>query len=292
MQGWTDAEGPSDPLREELARFFTPRRVPATARDRALRDRGRSVTLGEGLIATVWGDGPAVLMAHGWESRGTHWGSFIDPLTEAGFRVIATDGPAHGDSPGARTHILECGLALAAVGRDLGGLAGVVGHSWGAAAAVIAASRGLQAERVVLLGGPATLRGVVSRWCRRREITGVEESRFHSIVEEIVGVPLDSLDITRLAPRLAQPALIVHDRGDEEIPVEEGMAVAATWPTSKLLLTERYGHRRLLLAKEVIAEVVDFLGGDPVGTEGRAGRPEQTANDAASRAAAARERDS
>ncbi|QEH37630.1 esterase [Aquisphaera giovannonii] len=270
MQGSTDGPGRSDPaLGDELARFFTPRPVPATARDRALKDRGRSMAVGDGLAATAWGQGPTVLMAHGWESRGTHWGSFVEPLTDAGFRVVAVDAPAHGDSPGETTHVLEYGLALAAIGRDLGGLAGVVGHSWGAAAAAIAASRGLDAERFVLLGGPATLRGVVVRWCERRGIAGADALRFQEAVEGRVGQPLDGFDLTRLAPGFSHPALIVHDRGDEEMPVEEAVAVAEAWPGSRLLLTQRYGHRRILLAKDVIARVVAFLGGRD-GDEGQA----------------------
>jgi hypothetical protein len=52
---------------------------------------------------------------------------------------------------------------------------------------------------------------------------------------------------------------VVHDRVDDIIPVDDGLAVAAAWPEAKLLLTERYGHRRILIAKEVVQEVVEFL---------------------------------
>jgi hypothetical protein len=42
--------------------------------------------------------------------------------------------------------------------------------------------------------------------------------------------------------------------------VEDGLSVAAAWPGAKALITERYGHRRILIAGEVVRETVEFLG--------------------------------
>ena len=46
-----------------------------------------------------WGRGArTILLVHGWESRGTALRSFVPGLVQAGFRVVAFDGPAHGNS--------------------------------------------------------------------------------------------------------------------------------------------------------------------------------------------------
>jgi pimeloyl-ACP methyl ester carboxylesterase len=79
------------------------------------------------------------------------------------------------------------------------------------------------------------------------------------MVEQEVGEPIDTLDVVQMAAELKHPVLVVHDRGDEDIPVEDGLAVASAWPGAKLLITERYGHRRIVIAKEVVGEVVAFL---------------------------------
>ncbi len=76
-----------------------------------------------------------------------------------------------------------------------------------------------------------------------------------------MGQPIDALDIVQIAARLTQPVLVVHDRSDESIPVEDGLAVASAWPGAKMLITERYGHGRILIAKEVVREVVTFVSG-------------------------------
>src|SRR5213082_3427517 len=80
--------------------FARPRRHRRPDRERALIARGAPLPLPQGLSATQWGAGPAVLLVHGWEGRGAQLGALVDPLVEAGYRVIALDGPAHGDSAG------------------------------------------------------------------------------------------------------------------------------------------------------------------------------------------------
>jgi len=128
--------------------LITPQRVPLTPRDEALLRRGATLGLDRGLAATSWGEGPTVLLVHGWNSRGTHWGAYVDALTEAGFRAVAVDAPGHGDSPGDHCHALEYGLRLIEVGRQVGPLAGIVAHSFGAGATAIALGRGLRADRI------------------------------------------------------------------------------------------------------------------------------------------------
>ena len=248
-----------DDLRRSVDRFLTPRALTATPRDRELLETGTSLRLNCGLAATAWGSGPTVLLAHGWESRRTHWGAFVPALVGSGFRAVAVDAPAHGDSPGVRANVLEYGMMLVEVGRQIGTPAGLVGHSFGAGAAVIALDRGISADRVVLISGPASLAGVIERWARHHRMAEARIPEFVSLVAEEVGVPVEDFDLTLLAAGASRPALVVHDRSDDEIPLEDGLAVAAAWPGAGLLVTERYGHRRIMIAKEVVREVVGFL---------------------------------
>lgn len=56
------------------------------------------------------------------------------------------------------------------------------------------------------------------------------------------------LNVTHIAAEISCPALVVHDRGDDDVPVDDGIALAAAWPGARLLITERYGHPRAGLA--------------------------------------------
>lgn len=257
-----DATGTESRLSEAVDRFLTPRSWPTTQRDADMIAEGRGLSLACGLAATEWGDGPPVLLAHGWESRRTHWSGFIPAIVGAGFRAVGIDAPAHGDSPGARTTVLEYGRKLVEVGRELGPLAGIVGHSFGAAAIPLALERGLDAGRAVLIGGPSSLGTLMTRWALKHGIAEADVEAFIALVARQAGAPVDAFDLTRVASELQTPALIIHDRNDESVELSDALALAAAWPGARTLITARHGHRRILIAKEVLQTSIRFLKGE------------------------------
>src|SRR5689334_15618341 len=83
--------------------FLTPPRTPAPARERdalAGADRFALRVGGAELRGFRRGDGPAVLLVHGWGGRGGQLAAFTQPLVAAGCAVIGFDAPAHGASGG------------------------------------------------------------------------------------------------------------------------------------------------------------------------------------------------
>jgi predicted alpha/beta-fold hydrolase len=48
----------------------------------------------------TWGEGPSVLLAHGWGGHSGRLTPFVRPLVEKGFSVVAFDAPGHGSAPG------------------------------------------------------------------------------------------------------------------------------------------------------------------------------------------------
>ena len=97
------------------------------------------------LAAWDFGDGPTVLLAHGWSGHAAQMSAFVPALVAAGYHVVCFDQPAHGHSGGRRTNMLEFRDAVLTVGRRLGPLAGVIAHSLGATAS--AAGAGSRAAR-------------------------------------------------------------------------------------------------------------------------------------------------
>ncbi len=86
------------------------------------------------------GDGPAVLLLHGFPDSARLWRHQIPTLVDAGFRVVAPDQRGFGDSDKPQ-EIAACGFGhlvadMLAVLDDAGvEKAHVVGHDWGAAVA-------------------------------------------------------------------------------------------------------------------------------------------------------------
>ena len=254
--------------RAALNQFVTPRRTPLRPREEEILASGIPMVFGNGLHATAWGSGRAVLLLHGWEGRGTSLMAFIRPLGAAGFRVVALDGPAHGSSPGDTTDPMDFALRLVEVGQELGPLGGIVAHSMGAASTALAIRRGLQVEKVVLLAGPSSLLGVLERYTRYVELPEPVAERFYSLMALRVSAPPEEMHVAEVCRDFAVPALIFHDPEDAEVPFADALELADAWPGAELHIASGSGHRRILFDPQVVKEAVAFLAGTRVPSDG------------------------
>ena len=238
--------------------FARPRRHARPARESELIARGTRVALPDGLHATAWGAGPTVLLVHGWEGRGAQLGAFVDPLVAAGYRAVALDGPAHGDSPGVTTTGPEFAQALLATRDAVGPLAAIVGHSFGGFTSLLAVSRGLPTERVVTIGTPASVPEVLRDFLRLIRLPDRALPSMIAALEARVHAPMASFEVEAFAPTVDVPVLVVHDTDDREVPYADGQRLAEVFG-ARLMTTNGLGHRRILYAPEVVGAVVEFI---------------------------------
>jgi pimeloyl-ACP methyl ester carboxylesterase len=238
--------------------FARPRRHKRPERERALIARGTPVPLPNGLSATAWGAGPVVLLVHGWEGRGAQLGAFVDPFVAAGYRVVALDGPAHGDSAGTTTTGPEFARALETTRDAVGPLAAVVAHSFGGFTTLLAASRGLAVDSLVVIGAPSSVPEVLREF---QELIGLPERAMPPMVralERRVGAPMESFDVATFVGRITVPMLVVHDTDDVEVPYENGTRLSELFG-ARLLTTSGLGHRRILFGPDVVSAVIEFV---------------------------------
>lgn len=238
--------------------------TPETHRPRAWElpalDTAERITFRFGLAGLRWGhEGPTVLMMHGWQGRPTQFACFVEPLLAAGRRVIALEAPAHGRSPGREAHPVLFTQALHEAASEIRNLESVIGHSMGGAAVLLAAHQGLPVERAAVIGSPAAMAVVLQRFADVIALPRPVQPLFYDLVDRHVGVPARELDVARLGAELAIPGLVVHDREDETVPFEDGVAIAAHWRRARLVETRGLGHRQVLADPAVVTRVVDFL---------------------------------
>jgi len=247
--------------RTAAALFLSPRRRrrPAPGTPGLAPVRLQVASGGTTLAAWAWGAGPAVILAHGWSGHAGQMSRFIHPLVDGGFRVVAFDQPAHGQSSGRRTTVLKMAEALQSVARAAGPLHGVVAHSLGATATTLALFDNLPASRVVLLAPPADAPHFVRQLAAFLGLSAERTEGTLSQVQRDIGVHLDSLDLRRIAGWLRQPALILHDISDREVPFAHGRAIADVWPAARLVPLAGLGHTRLLSDAGVVRATVSFL---------------------------------
>jgi pimeloyl-ACP methyl ester carboxylesterase len=249
--------------------FLTPRRAGLPARERAWLAEARrdEVRIGDRPVATwVWEGAsyrpPTVLLVHGWGGRGSQLGAFVAPLRAEGVRVVAFDAPAHGRSPGRQTNLIQIAATVAGMLErysEWSAPRGIVAHSFGAAASTIALSRGAAVERAVWLAPAEDYSHFTSVFRRTLGLDPATVERMQRAIERRIGVDWSSVRGGVLAPRLAQPLLVVHDEGDREVPLAHGESFAAHWPGAKLLRTRGLGHRRLLRDADVVDAAVRHL---------------------------------
>jgi len=253
---------PSLAARVAARLFLTPRRIQsppseATSRQLATRESRRVASLN--IVIRSWGEGPAVLLLHGWEGRGTQLGAIAESLTAEGYRVIAPDFPAHGDSPGRRTNLLEFAAIVAALIDEEQPVA-IVAHSFGSAATTVALRDTPFDGRLVYISPPEHFGYFTETFGQMLGISNDLAKRMERTIERSFGVDWSQLRGAALAPQMTAPLLVIHDEDDFDVPARFGRILAAAWPDSTLMLTRTLGHRRILRDPAAIAAAIDFIG--------------------------------
>jgi pimeloyl-ACP methyl ester carboxylesterase len=225
------------------------------------------VTLdGRRLAAWRWGDGPPVLLVHGWGSRGARLASFVGPLTKAGFSAVAFDAPGHGASAGRLSSLPQFIAAIEEVARRFGPVEAVVAHSMGGAAATLAMGRGLAIGRAVFLAPVADPAGYSERFAEMVGLAPALLVRMKEKIERRFGSRWEEFDVIAAARKMTVPLLVFHDRNDRDVAWGDGAAISAAWPGAEIVSTEGLGHRQIVQDPGVVARAVAFLAASPAAT--------------------------
>jgi pimeloyl-ACP methyl ester carboxylesterase len=240
--------------------FCTPPRRPAGDESfLATGDRFSLASQGQQLAGWQWGSGPTIVLVHGWGSRASRLGPLAAALVESGFRVVAYDAPAHGESTGRFASLPEFARALGDVAEAVGPIHGLVGHSLGGAAVAMAMRHGVVARRVVLIAPPADVRIFSDLFARSLSIPPAVQRTMHRNLERRLRIVWDDLHIPTVVRELPAAALIIHDRDDTDVPFAHGEEIVGAWAGSILESTSGLGHRALVRDPAVIARAVEFL---------------------------------
>jgi pimeloyl-ACP methyl ester carboxylesterase len=217
------------------------------------------VEISTGVVAAwQFGEGPTVLVAHGWNGASAQLFRLIARLVRGGFEVVAFDQPAHGLSGGTRTDVADMADAVRSVAFRVRPVHAVVAHSLGATAAALAIARGAAIPRAVLIAPPVELPYFARGFARRLGLSPTRAEGMLRKLEEVMG-PIEALDLRRLAPQKRAALLVLHDRADREVPFAHGESLASAWPGARLRPLQNLGHRRMLREPSVLDEIVDFL---------------------------------
>ncbi len=172
-------------------------------------------------------DAPTVVIVHGWGANMELMLPLARPFHDAGFRVLLFDARNHGSSPrdghSSMPKFAE-DTEAALDWLDAAGLRGpriLAGHSIGAAAVLLAASRRRDVAGVIAIAAFAHPARLMARGLRRLHLPGPLIRAILRYIEWVIGHDYDDIAPENVICRIRCPVLLAHGTADRVIPVSD-----------------------------------------------------------------------
>lgn len=247
--------------------FLRPKRYPHSQKEIDILHSARTETLQSGRKVYFWGEGPdksstkpIVTFVHGWESRGSAFHKWIPIFVQNGFTVMGWDGPAHGSSPGVRTHAPEIARSLHADITELGiPIYALVGHSLGGVVVGILSRLMPVPPKIVILSAPAHVTSVFQRYHDQIRLSLTAREKFNERIKHLTGLTASEASLADNDLSEKTETLLIHDIHDREVPFSDFEVLHTAWKQSRFIATSGLGHRRILRDESVAHQIIDFL---------------------------------
>lgn len=239
------------------ARLFTrPRKRPAVKPEyqkRVAQATAINVEVkGFTLRGYDWGgDGPVALLLHGWESRAARMSVLLPVLQQHGYRAIAFDAPAHGDSTGEFLHVPLYASVLTELLQRYQPQA-VVGHSMGALASLYTFAHlgpfdsvkyymgiGIADDPEKIIHDAANLLGLPTP-ALNHFIVG-----FQALTKDIALPELNKAQLLRLCPPSLKVAF-VHAHDDKIASISSVLPLSGVREGVEVVVADGQGHNKIV----------------------------------------------
>jgi pimeloyl-ACP methyl ester carboxylesterase len=210
-----------------------------------------------------------VIVLHGWGSNAEQMLPIAAPLRRAGLNVLLCDARNHGGSDSDTFSSLprfaeDLGQATAWLKSHQPGRAeriAVLGHSVGAGAALLEASRNPDIAAVISVAAFAHPAEVTERYLRRLRLPHLATLLVIRYVEWLIGYRFAAIAPINTVCRIACPVLLVHGRDDRTVPVEDARRIAAHCGAAHVRLLEiaEAGHDSTEQIPRYAGEILRFL---------------------------------
>jgi pimeloyl-ACP methyl ester carboxylesterase len=212
---------------------------------------------------------PTVLVMHGW---GANAGLMLDEmpqLHQSGFAALLIDARCHGNSDEEDftslprfAQDIEAGLDfLQSHPRVDRHSVAVIGHSVGAAAALLCATRRADIAAVVSISAFAHPAEVMRRLLKEHRVPYlVVGSYVLRHVQRVIGASFEAIAPLSSMGRVRCPVMLIHGTDDALVPIEDARRLrAAGRPGTVRLLEVPGGHDPRKAFRAHLFQVIDFL---------------------------------
>ncbi len=248
----------STPVLRQL--FMTPGRKghPGVSAGRVV---GTLVSRGRRVRVRAQGQGPVVVFVHGWQGHMGQFTAMQEAFVRAGYCAVSFDMPAHGETKGVTTSLIEFSEVLEQACNLVGPVHAVVGHSLGGTALSLALRRGLGVEAAVIVAPLMSFDFALDEFVKYLALGQNARERVARATEAQFGFQRAELDLSRIE-RPHDNLLLLHDRHDQLTFAHDTARLAQLW-SCPFFETEGLGHSRILKSHEVIARIIRFIDKTP-----------------------------
>lgn len=254
-----------------LRLFMTPPNFGIPRKEKALSESANLKFIsvaGRKISIRSWGeeDAPTILLSHGWGGRCTQFHAFIKALVDSNYRVVGFDVPAHGDSEGKRTNMMDVALIISEIEKEEGPFKAIIGHSFGTGTTLLAIDKyAVNPKKVILIAYFSDVIWITNLFGELFSLsqTVLENMRQTALKKfaKRYGIAWiwEELSPTETIKSVKGEILLIHDTEDHEVPYSQAEPLQKVIPKTKLMTTKGYGHRKILMNKEVIKAVTAFI---------------------------------
>jgi pimeloyl-ACP methyl ester carboxylesterase len=260
-------------MEELVAQFCTPPAIPITESDQKNLNASEKIEIefeGRILDAYCWGKGRTIILTHGWGSRASHMAFLARYLSEAGFRVIAFDSPAHSSlrTEGIKdnSNMFEFCRALYTVVKKFGPVYAIIGHSLGAAATAFTVSGfgrlshyKIEVEKIVLISAFFDGNSIIRNFCVNHEKGISIFDELKKGLETEFDFSADYYSVAEALKNVDKEILLIHDENDEVFPFSEAKLIKEANPGISIFSTKGYGHYKILVNRTIPGRIKEFL---------------------------------
>ncbi|HFD80617.1 MAG TPA: alpha/beta fold hydrolase [Gammaproteobacteria bacterium] len=175
----------------------------------------------------------SILLLHGWGGNSEFMLPLAVPLHRAGFNALLLDARNHGRSDSAGYSSMprfaeDAGAAidwLRSQRPDQAGGIALLGHSVGAAAVLLEASRRNDIDAVISIAAFAHPEWMMRRYLARLHLPRWLLAVVLRYVEWVIGHRYDDIAPLNTVCRIRCPLLLVHGTADHTVPVSDALAI-------------------------------------------------------------------
>ena len=242
--------------------FSTPRRGRIKEYQKEFLNTARQQRIaGEDCLFMLYhwkGNGPTILLNHGWESNASRWKYIFDDLKALDYNIIAIDGPAHGNSSGKLFTAIKYSKVIRST-IELYKPEIIIAHSVGGMATVFNEFHhpSINLKKLVLLGSPNSLEVIMKDYKKLAGFNSKVYDGLDKLLKKLFGYHIADFNVEDFAVNITAQTLILHDKSDLIVPFAAGNDIAQKIQQATFIESKTGGHS--LNTEENTNRIINFL---------------------------------